>query len=133
MNPKQIIGLGFIVLTLGLCSNEFTLSRTSCSAKNVPVSAKKNREAILEQLGQILKNLLQHDKAVLEMRAIFQEEMENCLCSEDFSLIASSSKIKLQQCVDLLQEVNQQLQLQTEKIQELKIKIKKLKTGKLKG
>lgn len=132
MNLKQVILVNLLAIALGLVANEFTVPK-SLNVQHDNVSAKKTREAIMEELGEILKNLLKNDQASLELRAFFQKELEHVLYSDELSLIESSSKSKLQENLKMLQEANRYLIDQTIKIKELIIKAKKLKTGKLKG
>lgn len=130
MNFKKIFLGCCLLITCGLIASEFVLSKAD---QNQVKPAKKSRELIIEQIGDILKNLLKHDRDSLELRAYFQEELENILEGEDGSLVSSSSKSKLQEILKILEELNAKLVNQVTEIKELRIKIKNLKAEKLKG
>jgi hypothetical protein len=138
MNFKYVILSGVIFVSSDFAADDFTLPKNSTNldikaSRRSVVSVKKSREGIFEELGEILKNLLDHDRMSLELRAFFQDELELSLCGDELALAESSSKSQLRENLKLLQEVNECLMGQTKKIKELIIKIKKLKTGKLKG
>jgi len=130
VNFKKIFLGCCLLITCGLIASEFVLSKAD---QNQVKPAKKSRELIIEQIGDILKNLLKHDRDSLELRAYFQEELENILEGEDGSLVSSSSKSKLQEILKILEELNAKLVNQVTEIKELRIKIKNLKAEKLKG
>ena len=130
MNFKRIVLINCLFVTAWAVASEFVLSK---SENNQIKPAKKSRELIIDQIGEILKNLLKHDRDSLELRAFFQEELENSLCGDEQSLISSSSKSKLQETLNLLQELNTSLVKQVKEIKELRIKIRNLKAEKLKG
>ena len=132
MNLKQLILVGLMLIALGVVADEFTLPK-NVNPRLSSMSAKKIREEIVDQVGDLLKNILQNDRESLDLRAIFQDELELSLCGDEMALASSSSKSKLHETVNLLQEINQQLVAHTTKIKELKIRFKDLKTGKLKG
>lgn len=138
MNFKYVLLIGVIFASSDFAADDFTLPKNSTnlgtkSSRSSVSSAKKSRESILEELGEILKNLLESDRTSLELRAFFQDELELSWCGDELALIESSSKSKLQENLKLLQEINQSLVGQTKKIKELIIRVKNLKTGKLKG
>ena len=131
MKLKLVILSSLVVARSVVLASEFTLPKAGNTG--AAVSARKTKEAILEQMGDALEQLTKLDRASIDLRVDLQSEVKNGLCGDEAALTSSSSKARLQTNLDLVQELNKALAELADQLKSWQHKIKKLKTEKLKG